>query len=394
MIRSYGCPYPDESMPANPLIVCDVTLREGEQMPGVAFSLKEKQCLAQKLDDIGVDQIQLPLPRKDSRLINEVKQICALGLRSKTEVMTSAKQDDWKEQIDIAENVGADILHSSFGVGAFTATAWTREKQCDLEEKIDSVVRYMHSTGMQVNISFTDATRADLNLLLGCVKTAVDAGAHRIRFADSFGITGPESWTRLITSASALTKPKGVLLGAHCHNDLGLALADALACIRAGTDIIDVSVNGIGDRAGNVCLEQLAVAMEVLYKRPTHILPEKLTELCRYVSEISGIPIPVNKPLIGANAFVEETAGHAIEQFEFPVEGRAICPEDFGGKLGVVYGKMTNERVIELTAQRAGRHIPSEMIPRLLASLAEYSERQKGLCIYENEFWAIVDSLK
>lgn len=394
MIRSCGCPYADKTMPKNSITVCDVTLREGEQMPGVAFSLQEKLSLAQKLDEIGVDQIQLPLPRLDKKLTKEVKEICALRLTAKTEVMTSAKGDDWKQQVDVAASVGADILHSAFGVGTFTEAAWTKEGQSELLEKIAAVVEYMRSTKMPVNISFTDATRADLSFLLKCVQTAVDAGANRLRFADSFGIAGPESWSKLIGAASQIAKPKGVLIGAHCHNDLGLALADALACVRAGANIIDVSVNGIGDRAGNVCLEQLVVAMDVLYKRPTHIEPKKLTELCRYVSELSGIPIPVNKPLIGANAFVEETAGHAVEQFEFPVKGRAICPEDFGGQLGVVYGKMTNTRVIELTAQRAGRTIPSKIIPRLLEKLAACSEQRKGQCIYENDFWAVVDSLK
>lgn len=394
MIRSVGCPYPGSMGVLQKITICDATLREGELVPGVAFMIDEKLELAKRLDDIGVGQILLPMLRTDARLTDIAKQLCALNLRADTEVMTVCSNDNWKEQIDIAANVGADIIHSSIGVGPFAIPAWTDETKKKLHDRIHETVSCMKTTGMKVNMSFTDCTRADRKNVVECTKIAIDAGANRIRLADSFGITGPESWHMLVEDIVAIAKPHSVAVAVHCHNDLGLALADALACIRAGATIIDVSIGGLGDRAGNVCLEELAVALEVLYSYQTGIDTSKLTELCQYASSITGVPIAVNKPLVGANVFTEAAAGHAAEQFERPIEGRAFCPQDIGGKLGVVYGKMTTPYVLDLTAKRAGRELPRTLYPVLLEKLYIISEQRKGKPIYEEELWQIMDGLQ
>ena len=135
------------------------------------------------------------------------------------------------------------------------------------------------------------------------------------------------------------------------------------------------------------------VTLETLYKKPTGMKVEKVTELARYVEQISGIPIPAGKPFVGANVFSEEAASHAIEQFTRPVEGRSIVPEDIGGKLGVIYGKLTDETVIRLSAEAAGREVPERFYPEIMSKLYDAAEAKKGVPIYEDGFWAIVDEV-
>lgn len=393
MIRSTTCPWAGTFPAADDIIYCDLTLREGEQSPGVSYTREEKFELVRKLDDLGIGQIQLTTPGLNPTVLEICKEICAMGLHAKTEIMTAAQSPQWKEQVDAAAACDPDIIHGGFEVSRYNQKVWNEEVKQALLARVEEVTKYIKSTGKLVNISFTDATRAEFTFLMECVETAARNGADRIRIADSFGVATPESFYTAISNAVRIAEPYGCIIGAHCHNDFGLALANAISCIHAGAKLIDLCANGLGDRAGNACLFELMVTLETLYKRPTGLKTEKVMELAKYVEQISGIKIPASKPFVGANVFAEEAAAHAIEQFTRPVAGRSIVPEDIGAKLGVIYGKLTDETVIRLSAQAAGRDVPEKFYPEIMKRLYAAAEAKKGIPLYEDDFWAIVDDV-
>lgn len=393
MIRSTSCPYTAVMPLPEDMIFCDVTIREGEMTPGVSYTEAEKFELARRLDAFGVSQIQLNIPGFDPRIIRMNRQICSMGLRAKTEVMTNGRFDNWREQIDAANECGSDVIHCSVKIGEFNTKKWVPASRDALYERIAGITAYLKQTGKLVNITLTDATRAELPFLLRCIEIAAQHGADRIRLADSYGVATPESCAVMVSNAVRVVQPYSTIIGVHCHNDFGLALANTLASIRAGARLVDASINGLGDRAGNTRLAELAVALEALYKRPTGMDVSQIMSLSKFLERISGSKIHPSMPLVGANVFAEEMAGHAIEQFECPVDGRSIVPSDIGGKLDVIYGKYTNERVIELTAARAGRYIDPKLYPVILDRLTAISEADKGHCIYEDQFWDIVESV-
>lgn len=392
MIRSTTCPWAG-TFPTKEIIYCDLTLREGEQSPGVSYTLEEKLELVRRLDEIGIHQIQLTTPGLNPTVLDICKKICEMDIKAKKEIMTAAQLPTWKEQIDAAAACGPDIIHAGFEVSCYNKKEWNEEVKKELLERVTEVTQYIKKTGKLVNISFTDATRAEFTYLLECVETAAKAGADRIRIADSFGVATPEAFYEIISNAVRIAEPYSCIIGAHCHNDFGLGLANAISCIKAGARLIDVCANGLGDRAGNACLFELMVTLETLYKKPTGMKVEKVMELAKYVEKISGIAIPPSKPFVGANVFAEEAAAHAIEQFTRPIYGRSIVPEDIGAKLGVIYGKLTDETVIELSAKAAGREVPEKYYPEIMKRLYSAAEAKKGIPLYEDDFWGIVDAV-
>lgn len=393
-MRTTTCPFAGTFQIPEDMIFCDLTLREGEQSPGVSYTLEEKIELVKRLDEIGIQQIQLTTPGLNPTVLAICKTICAMDLKAKKEIMTAAQMDNWKEQVDAAAACGPDIIHAGFEVSRYNQKIWNEDTKKQLLERVTEVAAYIKRTGKLVNISFTDATRAEFTFLMECVETAAKAGANRIRICDSFGVATPEAYATAISNAVRIAEPYGAIIGAHCHNDFGLALANTIACIKAGAKLIDLCVNGLGDRAGNACLIETIVTLEALYKQPTGMKVDKCTELSKFVEKISGIPIPPGKPFTGVNVFAEEAAAHAIEQFTRPVEGRSLVPEDIGGKLGVIYGKLTNGTVIKLTAEAAGKEIPEEDYDGILKLLYEKAEASKGVPLYEKDFWEIVEEVR
>lgn len=392
-MRAVTCPFGETLNLPKDMIYCDLTLREGEQSPGVNYTNEEKIELVKKLDEIGISQIQLTTPGLNPTILDLCKTICDMKLNAKMEIMTAAMQDNWKEQIDAAAACGPDIIHAGFEVSQYNQVQWNESVKENLLKRIAETTAYLKQTGKLINISFTDATRAEFTFLMQCVETAAAKGANRIRICDSFGVGTPEALSLAVSCAVRIAKPYGTIVGVHCHNDFGLALANTFACIRAGAGLIDLCINGLGDRAGNTCLIEAMITLEAIYKQPTGLNVRKCTELSHYVEKISGIAISPSKPFTGSNVFAEEAASHAIEQFTRPIEGRSLVPEDIGGHLGVIYGKLTNEIVIELTVKKAGKKLDKKYYGEILQKLYTEAERRKGIAMYEKDFWEIAEQV-
>ena len=315
--------------------IFDTTLRDGEQTPGVSLSPEKKLNIAKKLDVLGIDAIETGFPVISDGERSAVKMIASENLQS--ELCGLARTN--KRDIDAAVDCGLNYIHT------FIATSdihleyklkMTREQA--LEKAIDAV-EYGKSRGLQVEFSAEDATRTDREFLKKVFGEVAKAGADRIDIPDTVGYSTPQYIAEITKDAIDATK---LPISVHCHNDFGLAVANAISGIQAGAECAHVTINGIGERAGNASLEELVMALNSLQfdqKWETNINKELLYETSRYDSKIIGITVQPNKAIVGENAFGHESGIHTHGVLNNPLTYEPISPEIVGRTRWLQVGK-------------------------------------------------------
>lgn len=305
--------------PPATLSLNDVTLREGEQSAHVAFSLGQKLELARALEEAGIRQVQVGYPGRFPRDAEAVRVLSEALEHARVEAVALAFVSDWEREVEACVASGAgvvnvvyrasDRLHALLGVSREHALRRTEE-----------AVARAAAGGLTVAFTPSDSTRADPDFLAEMWKVAAEAGAQRIYIADSVGAATPELIAFLVKRARAAT---GVAVGVHCHNDFGLVVANTIAGVMAGAQFADVAVNGLGDRAGNAPLEEVAAALALLYGLGTGIDLKSLTSLSGRFAEASGRHLHPNKPITGPAVFTHTLPTHvrAIE-----ADNRSIQP--------------------------------------------------------------------
>jgi 2-isopropylmalate synthase len=316
--------------------IFDTTLRDGEQTPGISLSPDQKLSIAKKLDSLGVDAIEAGFPVISEGELKAVKMITSEGLSC--DICGLARTN--KKDIDAAVDGGLNYIHT------FIATSdihleyklkMTREQA--LAKAIDAV-EYGKSRGLQVEFSAEDATRTDRDFLKHVFGDVAKAGADRIDIPDTVGYSTPEYMAAITKDAIEATH---LPVSVHCHNDFGLAVANALSGIRAGAQCAHVTINGIGERAGNAALEEFVMALKCLpyndQKYETGIKSELLYETSQFVSKIVGIQVQPNKAIVGDNAFGHESGIHTHGILSNPLTYEPISPELVGRKRWLQVGK-------------------------------------------------------
>ena len=385
-----GTGWPEE------VILCDVTMRDGEQTPGVAFSVEEKIELAGRLDQAGVPQIQVGLPGRSKAARVEAEKICRVKLGAKKELMTRGAYEGWREDVLAAIDCGAEIVHSYFPMSPYIRGMDSSLSNPEMIRRACQVVAFMKEKGVRaINISLLDATRTEEKFLFQMVKEVTEMGIHRIRLADTVGTASPEGIRYLFQKLGETIRPvkDPPIVGLHCHNDFGLALANVFAGVRAGATLIDVSVNGLGERSGNPALAEVAAGLEVLYGVKTHIQLDGLYGLSKFVEKISGIPISFNKPLVGEYAFADESDGHVTAQLREPFAFQGIQPESVGNRRKFVLGKNSGNNILRWKFRELNLEIRDERYPLILDRIRELSEKRKGTLLSDEELKEIVKTM-
>lgn len=378
----------------DPLILCDVTLREGEQTPGASFTLEEKKALVRLLDEIGIQQVQIAHPKLNKRALEVCAEVCALPRKLKTEIMSNGMWEHTFDAIDLAAECNPDIIHSYFFASRYQYPAWGPQTKLDMLKRIDQVVGYIKRKGKLCNISLLDSPRTDdVDYLKQQVAAAGKAGADRIRVPDTVGVCDPEGYYTLVSIVKEEAIKYGMLVGIHTHNDFGLALANTLAGLRAGADLVDCTVNGLGDRAGNVALAELVVMLEGFYNFHTGIDVKRLKEVSMFAETISGIKIPANQPLVGEHVFSDESELHNLCMYADKYAYQGILPEEFGASRKTIFGKLTTEKVLDMVAERAGKTLDRSFYPHIMEMLYDYVDQNKGIVVTEELFWEMVEHI-
>jgi len=320
---------------SRPLItpwIIDTTLRDGEQAPGVVFSAAEKTEIACLLADAGVQELEIGYPAISADEREVIKDIVALKLPVRLTSWARATSAD----IEAAAACGTEAIHISFPLSALYLLLMEKEYAW-VQQQLQALVTKAKRSFSVVSVGAQDATRADPELLKRFVLDATACGADRVRLADTVGIATPMSVMRLVASLKSVSS---TTLEFHAHNDLGMATANAFTALEAGCEAVSVSVTGIGERAGNAALEELAMALKLSGNYHTSIETRQLSCLCAAVSKASGRAIVDQKPVVGKSAFQHESGIHCAALLKHPLSYQPFLPDQIGReKHELVIGK-------------------------------------------------------
>jgi isopropylmalate/homocitrate/citramalate synthase len=364
----------------------DATLRDGEQTPGVVFSVADKVAIAEKLAEIGVDRIEAGMPAVSDQDFKAIKEITRLGLKSKIYTFVRAMTAD----IDKSLECGATgvILEIPIGYPKLQwQFKWTWE---DVLRKSVDVINYAKKHNLEVVYFPYDTTRARQEDLENLLPRLMDVcQPDSIGIVDTMGCILPEGMKYMVRLVKKLTN--GLKVEAHTHNDFGMAVATELAAIEAGAEVVHSCANGLGERTGNAALEELIVALHVLYGYDTHYQLEKLPELGELVRRLSDLPIAVNKPILGSRNFTRESGIGVDLVVKQPLAMFGTHPTLTGRSGDVVLGKKSGKASITYTLDQMGiTGTSDEAINEMLQLVKERSIAKRGL-ITPDEFRDIAD---
>jgi isopropylmalate/homocitrate/citramalate synthase len=365
--------------------VYDTTLRDGEQMPGVSFRCQQKLEIAKKLDELGIPQIEAGFPVVSPEEAKTVKMIANEGLGADVLALTRLR----REEIELAAECNVDMA-LVFIASSDIHIKYKLKHTCeDLLVCVAEVLDHAKDYSMKINFSTEDSTRTALDRLFEFYDIAADHGVDRIGITDTVGCIMPEGIAHLVKQVKdRYHKP----LAIHLHNDFGLGLANALAGVSAGAEAVATTVGGIGERAGNVSLEQFVVAMKVLYKRDIGIDSTGMKELYDMVHEYSGVAVSPNQPLLGENTFAHESGMHVAAILNQPMTYECIPPELVGQSRKLSMGKHTGGTHIRKRLEERNIKLDSEELDTILQQIKILGEF-KGK-VTEEEFWEIVEMVR
>ncbi|MCG1001653.1 2-isopropylmalate synthase [Lactococcus lactis] len=336
----------------------DTSLRDGEQTPGVSFSISEKVTIAKQLEKWGISVIEAGFPAASPDSFEAVKQIADSLNDTAVTALARCVISDIDKAVEAVKGAKYPQIHVFIATSPIHMKYKLKISPEEVLKNIDNCVRYARERVEVVEFSPEDATRTELNFLLEAVQTAVDAGATYINIPDTVGYTTPEEYGKIFKFLiENIKSEREIIFSPHCHDDLGMAVANSLAAIKAGAGRVEGTVNGIGERAGNAALEEIAVALHIrkdFYQAQSPLKLSETAATAELISQFSGIAIPKNKAIVGANAFAHESGIHQDGVLKNAETYEIITPELVGIKhnslpLGKLSGRHAfSEKLTEL----------------------------------------------
>jgi 2-isopropylmalate synthase len=353
--------------------IFDTTLRDGEQSPGVALSPENKLNIAKKLDELGVDAIETGFPVISEGEQKAIKMITQANLSAELCGLARTNQQD----IDAVVDCGLKYVHTFIATSDIHLQYKLHLSQDQVLEKAIESVEYAKSRGLQVEFSAEDATRTDRDFLKKIFTAVTKAGADRIDIPDTVGYSTPQYIAEITKDAIEATK---LPISVHCHNDFGLAVANAISGIQAGAQCAHVTINGIGERAGNASLEELVMALQCLkfdQSWETNIKTELLYETSKYVSKLAGMPVQPNKAIIGENAFGHESGIHTHGVLSNPLTYEPISPEIVGRNRWLRVGKHAGAHGVDAMLNEYGVQPDKNQLKKILEKVKAIGDQGK-----------------
>jgi 2-isopropylmalate synthase len=314
--------------------IFDTTLRDGEQAPGFSMSAPEKVRIARQLESLGVDIIESGFPIASHGDLECVRAVTREIRNCTVAALARAKRDDIDMVLDGLKGAAHPRVHIVLATSDLHLHYKLRMTREQALEAISTNVRYAREHCAEVEFSAEDASRTDMDYLCKAVGTALKAGATIINLPDTVGYALSDEYEAMFRRIiDFLDGASGIILSAHCHNDLGLGVANSLAAIRGGARQLELTINGIGERAGNAALEEVAVALRVRQATlgvTTNLHLDKLYATSQLLTEITGVPVAPNKAVVGSNAFAHEAGIHQDGILKNPLTYEIISPEAVG----------------------------------------------------------------
>ncbi len=340
----------------------DTTLRDGAQAPGIAFSTDDKVEIARALSELGIRDLEIGIPAMGVDEIADMQAVISATPNCRHIAWCRAKEED----VEAAVRTDADTVHISIPASDILLSAFGRSRRWPIEQ-IPRLIHRVRTSGCTVSVGFQDATRAELRYLSRLAQVAVQAGARGIRLADSAGAGLPHMITAMVQAI--IDAGVDVPVEFHAHNDFGMATANSLAAVRGGAKSLSCTVLGIGERAGNAALEQLAVACWFGAGQMVGIDPEKTYKTIRSIADRLGLAVPPNQPVVGSDVFTHESSIHCTALGANPLSYQAFAPEQVGRKAVLAAGTHSGASTIRAILQSTGDDISPQQAHSILPAI-------------------------
>ena len=360
----------------------DTTLRDGEQTVGVVLDPEQKLEIARALDELGIDRIEAGFPRVSQDDWDAVRLIADAGLRAEVWGFSRAVPADLEALVELG--VRSSVIESPISDLKLDAIGVPREKMLG---RITSAMAFAAEQGIHAAFFGVDSTRADPDFYDRVYASAIEAGARELCVVDTLGIASPEAVAGLVGRTVELAGPD-VPVHFHGHNDFGLATAAAVAAVAAGATWIHGTINGMGERAGNANLGEVALTLRALYGVESNLRLDRIRAVSEHVRELSGYVLEPWKPVTGETLFRRES-GAVASQFHDPPSIEPYSSELVAAERGIVLGKKSGLDSVRIKAEELGVDLPEERWAEVLAAVKELGERKRGL-VTDQEFVEIV----
>lgn len=360
--------------------IFDTTLRDGEQTPSVSLTPEEKMEIAIQLNKLGVDVIEAGFPSASKGEERTFKDLMKAGLKAEICALTRALKSD----IDAAITRDVNSIHTFISTSDVQMKYVLNMTPEQVLKAVKESVQHIKDHGFICEFSPMDATRTRTDFLKKVCTVAEEVGADRINIPDTVGIMNPDSMRRLIKGLRSVVK---VPLSIHCHNDFGMAVANSLAGVEGGATQVHVTVNGLGERAGNAALEEVIMALHLIYNKKTRINTRLLYETSKIVSRLTGVTIQPNKAIVGENAFAHESGIHTRGVVVKPLTFEPIKPELVGRKRRLIAGKLAGKHGIKTELAEAGIYPDEKQLVEIVNRVKELGD--KGKVVTDADLFAI-----
>jgi 2-isopropylmalate synthase len=364
------------------ILIFDTTLRDGEQSPGASLNVDEKLVIAKQLESLGVDVIEAGFPISSSGDFDSVRLIAEKVRRPVICGLARAVDQDIDAAARALEPARRRRIHTFIATSRIHMEKKLKMKPEEVLERARAAVKRARQYTDDVEFSPEDATRSELTFLCQVVEAAIDAGATTVNIPDTVGYSEPEDFeARIRALLERVPNIRKAVLSVHCHNDLGLAVANSLAAVKAGASQVECTINGIGERAGNASLEEIVMALRQhreSYQAETSILTQEIWNSSRLVSNLTGLEVQRNKAIVGENAFAHEAGIHQHGVIQDPETYEIIRAEDVGWQGNQLsLGKHSGKHGVEKVLKERGYLLEPDQLSLVVQRVKEVADRQK-----------------
>ena len=378
----------------NRVIIFDTTLRDGEQSPGATMNIGEKVRIASSLEKLGVDVIEAGFPAASEGDFEAVKQVAMAVTESEIAGLCRANKTDIDRAWEAVKHAKKPRIHTFIATSDLHMKYKLNMKPDQVVEKAVEAVKYAKQFTDNVEFSAEDGSRSDRDFLCRILESVIDAGATTVNVPDTVGYALPDEYGELIKYLMANTKNiDKAIVSVHCHNDLGLATANTLSAVKSGARQVEVTINGIGERAGNTALEEFIMTLNTRSEDlgfNTGIDTEKIYPTSRLVSMITGIMVQPNKAIVGANAFAHESGIHQDGVLKNPMTYEIMKPESIGlSSNKMVLGKHSGKAAIRARLEEMGYNLSDDEITLVTKEFKKLCDKRKE--IFDEDLEALVN---
>lgn len=378
----------------NRVVIFDTTLRDGEQSPGASMNLEEKLKIAATLEEMGVDVIEAGFPIASDGDFEAVHEIAKVVKNSTVCGLSRATKIDLDRCAEAIKPAGRGRIHTFISTSPLHMKYKLQMEPEAVLEKVKESVTYARTFTDDVEWSAEDGSRTEHDFLCRCVEAAIDAGARTINIPDTVGYAVPDEYAALIAMLiDRVPNIDKAILSVHCHNDLGLAVANSLAAVKAGARQIECTINGLGERAGNAAMEEIVMALRTRNdSMPFHcgVVTENIIGASRLVSGVTGFPIQPNKAIVGANAFAHESGIHQDGVLKNAQTYEIMTPESVGlTKSKIVLGKHSGRHAFKTKLEELGYSLGENAVEDAFKRFKDLADMKKE--VFDEDIVALVD---